>query len=248
MGFILIGIVGIIISFIRVIEIFSPKYTKAIKTVIICLSIVSILIGIINQYNKNQIERSSGKISSKTVETTEVRISLGSNTVIYDKKELIRGIDGIEAIYMLSPLQIGICIERNRLYVDCEIKNYQGKIIGKIKDNEWYTYYNSKDYILDRNYDKYGFEIIDDYGVPIIQIDYDRINENIKISGVFFNYERNAITVIYRESGFHYIGDNTLKDYPSYAVTISKNLKKIFEYPSKDFLGERKDNIKKSNQ
>jgi hypothetical protein len=67
------------------------------------------------------------------------------------------------------------------------------KIVANIKDNKWVL--NPNNYFR-RNYDKFALEVIDDYGVPILQIELVDLHEVI-INGIFI-----------MKTGYHISGAN----------------------------------------
>ncbi len=70
---------------------------------------------------------------------------------------------------------------RNGLLINAEVKSMDGKIMAELINNEWRV--NPHNYFK-LNFDKSGLEIIDDYNIPWLQIDY-LTPSSVKIGGVF---------------------------------------------------------------
>jgi hypothetical protein len=70
---------------------------------------------------------------------------------------------------------------RNGLLINAEIRSMDGKIMAELTDNEWRI--NPNNYFK-LNYDYSGLEVVDDYGIPWLQVDY-LTPSMLKIGGVF---------------------------------------------------------------
>ncbi len=96
---------------------------------------------------------------------------------------------------------------------------------------------NSPNNYYKRNYDKKGIEVIDNYGVPVMQLDF------IGKDSIFFGGAYRT------ESRLYILGDNGVTSYnadkmPSIDqyLKLGDNIKKIFKYPSDKNFGVRENN------
>jgi len=67
------------------------------------------------------------------------------------------------------------------LLISAIVHSLDGRVVARIIDNEWLVY--DKRY-LTRNFDSSAVEIIDDYGVPVLQVEFLAL-DTIRIGGVF---------------------------------------------------------------
>lgn len=67
------------------------------------------------------------------------------------------------------------------LLISAVVHDFEGKIVARILDNHWEVY---NERLVSRNFDSSSLEIIDSYGVPILQVEYLTPN-TIKVGGVF---------------------------------------------------------------
>lgn len=127
-----------------------------------------------------------------------------------------------------------IKISSEGLSVSALFRGLDGKIIAEINNNEWEI--NPNNYYK-RNYDKKGIEVIDNYGVPVMQLDF------IGKDSIFFGGAYRT------ESRLYILGDNGVTSYnadkmPSIDqyLKLGDNIKKIFKYPSDKNFGVRENN------
>lgn len=218
------------------------KIPKWIKGVIIIIIIPTILTGFyyLLEVNKEIIEQkkkaTSGIISTK-IDLNEkyVWIKVGSNQIRYQTEFLIDGkrFDPSVMLNLRGEYPIEFWLDETGIKIDATINSIDGKIVAQIKNNEWLI--NPNNY-FDRNYDKFGFEVIGEYGLPIIQIDATGNNE-IYIGGIY--YLENDLVIINKD-GVYRLGDTgSIKEVLNYA----KGMERIFKYPSDLHLSERQDSL-----
>ena len=86
---------------------------------------------------------------------------------------------------ILQPLgpNVAFAIRKTQegLLVSAIVRSVDGKVAARIVDNVWIVY--DKRYLL-RNFDSSAVEVIDDYDVPVFQIEYLFL-DTIKVGGVF---------------------------------------------------------------
>jgi len=74
----------------------------------------------------------------------------------------------------------------NGLLISAIVHSLDGKVIAKIQDNEWVL---NPDNYFRRNFDRSALEVIDDYDIPILQVEYWD-ESRIKIGGIFHLEEK----------------------------------------------------------
>lgn len=136
-----------------------------------------------------------------------------------------------------------------------------GKIVGEIFRNEWVQNVNNS---LRRNYDPHAIEIIDQSGIPVLQVEYANTNK-VSIGGFLLSdegYNINPSLTVSQRAQALYAMSWTVNDYPHYYIIaddgmISNDLpsdpvrrhelkskarailEPWFVYPSESHLGER---------
>jgi len=136
------------------------------------------------------------------------------DTVNFDIKQKLN-INNIDYPITLSKIN-------GRLFINAEIIDINKKLVGKIENNEWWNV-PPGDVVAERNYDALGYEVIDGYGVPVLQIQI--LNKNtIKIQGVFV--DKNELIAV-TDGGIDTEAAN-VETYRAYKHII----KQIFRYPS----------------
>jgi hypothetical protein len=239
-------IVGIIVSVIVV------KYDKKIPYI---LAILAGIVGIPNLYmdhikteKQKEIDTKQGRISATngqlnsfnsdiTIKKAEDNIKyftvrLGSNELNIPESELNSGTSVPLVVYNESdPMSHNITLRtfNNKIFINATVRSFEGKIVAKIINNEWQTSMVPQHY--DRNYDDKGFEIIDSYGVIVLQVSMN--NDQIKILGV--NDRETNKDFILNDSLVLYSPQEGINRY----IQLGKYIKPLFKYPSKDNIGVR---------
>jgi hypothetical protein len=158
-------------------------------------------------------------------------VSVGTITYGFTAQELSSGIDLVDKVIHIEnvTLPIQITFENNIIHVNATITDSNGQIIGKIRDNDWWSAnseYNPS--IWDRNYNSYAFELKDENDLPVLQV---LMGQQNKIE-IGFTLLAQGIP--------YYFGLNGTKlgvTHDDYATIHSSTL---FKYPSTDCLGELK--------
>jgi hypothetical protein len=132
-------------------------------------------------------------INSNTVAATTGALTPQNGGPVTDDAGYSMSFDGENSIMQFySPIgremlplgpNVPFWISKNRdgLLINAEVKSMDGKIMAELVNNEWRV--NPHNYFK-LNFDKSGLEIIDDYNIPWLQIDY-LTPSSLKIGGVF---------------------------------------------------------------
>lgn len=108
-------------------------------------------------------------------------------------------------------------------------KSFDSKVVAILEKNEWKI--NPNNY-FDRNYDNSSLEIIDEYNIPILQVEY--INEQtILIKGVF--YQDEDLIIVNDSSSIINNGKITF----DMILKQGKTINRMFRYPSSTHFGEK---------
>jgi len=91
---------------------------------------------------------------------------------------------------ILQPLgryaPFSISKDSNGLLISAIVRSLDGRIVAKIHNNEWIL--NPNNYFR-KNFDKSALEVIDEYDIPVLQIEY--LSENqLKLGGIFYLEEK----------------------------------------------------------
>jgi hypothetical protein len=121
------------------------------------------------QSNKNTIESYTGVGTDQTSQIFTVQLSEG---------------------VVLQPLgryaPFSISKDTNGLLISAVVRSLDGRIVAKIHNNEWVL--NPNNYFR-KNFDKSALEVIDEYDIPVLQIEY--LTENhLKLGGIFYLEEK----------------------------------------------------------
>ena len=204
---------------------------------------IAVLGGVWTNYGFNLKQKeetpSTGKISGKTLDGGKTYIlNLGNNPTTILGSQLNKGInlgDVLTQLFGKINAPIKIYEENNRILIDTTIYNEKNQTICQIVGNEWQFNPNSK---YDRNYSINAFEIINEKGIPVLQL-YLSDNE-IFIGGYF--YADNGSKLILTTEHLTYITPD------QQSFNENEMPKRLFEYPSSDHLGQLiRENLPRTN-
>lgn len=133
---------------------------------------------------------------SQQVGTLKTRYSqtgnsaFGSNTGVgMDQSSQLYTIQSSEGA-VLQPLgryaPFSVSEDSNGLLISAVVRSLDGRIVAKIHNNEWVL--NPNNYFR-RNFDKSALEVIDEYDIPVLQIEYLTKNQ-MKLGGIFYLEEK----------------------------------------------------------
>ncbi|MGB8490969.1 MAG: hypothetical protein WCE64_07910 [Bacteroidales bacterium] len=226
----------------KIIQYAGPAFCALIGTFIVILSISKIhSLELAIKHQEFKRSTTTGVITPADSVTSRlpkyITLQIGSNKVQVDKRNLINGNSlnpmevGITAIGLLSDFPIFVKLSKEgNLLVDCTFRDFSGKIVAEMTNNEWEI--NPNNY-FQRNYDSHGVEIIDQDGIFTLQIDLVD-NNTIKLGGVI----KDSYQV-------YFISDKTMRSWDYRLISkeeIIKNRKlvpKLFVYPAANNLGKR---------
>jgi len=237
---VIVEFILVVISVIAIAVEFRLKRPKTEK-IIVCV-ISGILVAVFGIYpllepeeGEVEIEETSvvhHEILQKGIPRTykELTFRMGSDMLDYydvdlSYPRLLQPFKNREYDY---PIEIWVD-ETGQLLISLIVRSIDGKIAGELFDNELVE--NPNNY-FDRNYTKYGVEVVDKDLRPVFQI---RIDETglVYIYGVFY-VEKDGEYLIVFISGSSYI----IGDYKLIREEIESRINiRAFEYPSSTNLG-----------
>lgn len=168
----------------------------------------------------------------------DVVIEVGSNTVIVSKRLLLGSspVDPFEFFMFPSPrLPVRLRIWQGRLLVSGTAQSWDGKVAAQLVDDEWEV--NPPPGTLDRNYDNSALEVIDAYGLPVLQVSMHA--DTLDVGGVFI---ADSSVELCSRTGLYTIDRPTTPDLLKHiAFSDSVALRLWFKYPSARHIGQRAD-------
>jgi len=169
------------------------------------------------------------KVSSEIV--SQVTVLIGTNTLNVNKGFVTNGRSFSPLTGLGSDLPLTFTLDQDgALMVSAKFKDFNGGIVGVIKNNEWEI--NPNNYFR-RNYDSRGLEVIDREGITKFQIEFIT-NEKIKIGGVF----RDSVNWLF-------VNDRTISVTDVRAIKKEEIIAKselipdMFKYPADKYFGVR---------
>ncbi len=171
---------------------------------------------------------------AEKVETTEelknkIRVYIGDMRATFDRSAFEEGKDVTDLISFNKTTPIKVRVKDDLIFVTATVTTIDGKIVSEIIDNEWRI--NPNNYFK-KNHDEYGFEVIDDYGITVLQVDY-RNKQTIYVAGVFYN---SGTMMICSPAGLIFNSIPSSIDELKKATSV---IKPIFKYTGKDSYGQR---------
>jgi hypothetical protein len=210
-------------------------------SVLIAISPVLFTVGWQERQDALSATRGEIKPAYTIDQSKSVYVELGGLGNDFNMTELANGIDLTRLFHVqqgnqtFSNFPIQITFVDNRLSISAEIRNSDNATVARIADNNWATTHPDNLLIWDRNYNSYAFEVIDQDKIPILQVLLAGQNRiligcNLLPQGIaaFFILNR----------GFSFFSDGKVPQ------DVIQNLRSstIFNYPSKEHLGEMTNN------
>lgn len=259
-------IINVIFFIILVLEIRSlcapEKVTvsKRNKIIILILSFFVVIAYNFHTFAKAPSSQQDGtlrpKDSRQYTANNKVATSVGTNqTLQLFTVQMDEGVI-VQPLGRYAPFSIKR--DSNGLLISAIIHSLDGKVIAKIQNNEWVL--NPNNYFR-KNFDKSALEVIDEYDIPVLQVEYLDGN-NIKMGGIFHLGEKETsemypdfpstpkeinpravisfrgVIMIMGEDGYSLINRNTS---PEELRIKARNIKPWFDYSKPKRLGIRKD-------
>jgi len=186
-----------------------------------------------DNYQKHQDEKKTtltGQLApkkNKDSASDKITIVLGNNVFsIISREDLINGVQ-LNILGKENPILIKQ--SKENILVSLTVRSINDrKIIAEIKDNEWEV--NPNNY-YQRNYDKSGLEVIDDFGNIVLQV-FSISPNSLTINGIFAQKDR---ILIVDNQGRRPMNSNP--NDPANKLFLGR----LFKYPSKTHLGQRQE-------
>lgn len=231
-------IIIILVFFLAIIELAKDKYFEGkvpswLIFLIIILLLSAAMINIVitkQEEEEKKYSKYSGLISGE----------LKNKSIIYPvinfggaKFVLTGGSNALPFKHLGKPIiddPIEVWIENNELKISAVVRDESGKIMSKLKANEWQVNPNN---VLDRNFDKNAVEVINEKGEVILQADFN--GKEVNFAGIFTRQDGWKVAVGPAPSGE---GGMFVFTPPNEDIKVSFN--KIFRYPSEQHPGERR--------
>ena len=130
--------------------------------------------------------------------------------------------------------QVKLSFKNGKVLLSADIISSDGKTIAYVKNNEFKVNEKNESY-FESNRDEYGLEIIDQFNLPVLQIEFlDRYT--IKIAGLFFAQNNITYATDYGKIGFK---PDEYEAYTDEIRSLLKKQQKLFLYPSELHSGQR---------
>lgn len=184
-------------------------------------------------------------LDSKLSDNDNINVLFGQNITVAPIKKLKEG-KGLP-FSLGSMLAIFLKIDNNNKFLfNIQVFDIEENLIAEIINNNWRS---NKNYVSKFNYDESGFEVMDNKGRIVLNIDLIS-NNTILIQGIWLNQEKQICLI--GSKGFVLIPAKTPeyeaalkakqnKDYNTYIKeSINKvQIKQLFEYTGKHWLHRR---------
>jgi hypothetical protein len=200
----------------------SKQYSRKTRAILIILAFIISYCGAIYilQDQTNKLAHStSGTISS------DVRypcVIAGTNHFNVGPNGEVNPLSLFYLGTIFDPM-LRLKLEKGYLKVSTIIRDEDGKYLAGIVDNNWDT--AAQPLILDKNFDKNAFEVIDSYKKVMLQV--SLAGDCANVSGIFYGPGGEATVIA---------GDRITRLVPDKTHNI---IEPIFVYPSTEHLGER---------
>lgn len=200
--------------------------------------IIAFLIPIIKSYQDYIIAEElaiDGTIYPENHQDTKtVTIYYGGNTFSFSRNNSLENKDFYIPMKLdESDKDFIFRISEKGFFVSTIIRSFDMEIIAEIENNEWKL--NPNNYFR-RNYDESSLEVIDNYGIPVLQIE-NFNNEKIRINGVFIS--SNYLRLVSKDGLTRLKFDKNMRTKSNYLSLLKNhNIEKWFIY-KKNRIGQR---------
>ena len=225
---IVIGVLGrIALYFLKP----ETKFFIILSILVVSIGGVIAITDLYKKYEANKKSALSGKLNAKVDDShsDKVTLLLASNTLDISKNFFIDG-RPIRPFKILCGLDypITIVLKNDNIFITARVSSLDGRTVAELNNNEWSV--NPNNY-FDRNYNGSTLEVIDEYSIPILQI--ELVNQNtVRIGGVF--YDGNRLIII--SEHLKIVGGPMSEEK---ILEGCRDLKRIFAYPSNQHFGEK---------
>ena len=185
------------------------------------------------QINKVEPNLEDFRLPEKTENIDElknkIRVYIGDMRATFDRSAFEEGKDVTELINFNQTTPIKVRVKDDIIIVTATVTTPDGKIVSEIVNKEWRI--NPNNYFK-KNHDEHGFEVIDEYGITVLQVDYLN-KQTIYVAGVFYN---SGTMMICSPSGLIFTPIPTSVDELKRVTGV---IRPIFKYVGKDSYGHR---------
>jgi len=129
---------------------------------------------------------------------------------------------------------LDVSLDKEHIKVSAKILSSDGKLAVQITDNEWEINPNT---VYRKNFDKRGLEVIDNHGLPVLQV--DLLDKHTLTVAGFFESEGNAICVT--DTGFLRVPLSEVNEHSAQMASMLKSQDLMFRYPADKHFGQRTD-------
>lgn len=224
----------------------SKDLSRKITIVLVILSIGLAVTSIVLEWRSENVkakDKAKQATSGKLEDVTGSRISQGARLVNVEI-----GSSGAIFAHIMNPdlnsfrllggfnfanefkFPIWFAIDGTKIRVSADIRDSEGSMIAKMKDNEWQI---NEGNTFDRNYTDDALEVINNNDEVVLQV--ELLNDRVRIQGKFFDKE-GLVWMIYGVPGKS--GGAISRSKPGSVLTKIK-ISRIFLYPSSLHFGER---------
>jgi hypothetical protein len=171
-------------------------------------------------------------------------VRLGGFNMGFSWQNLVSGIN-ISSLLMTcneDSIPLSIRLKNGKIMLSCKFYNLNDEVVGEIMDNNWTLNPNS---LFMRNFDDYAIEVIDNYGVIVMQV---RVEENnIIINGVvhcsnlvFICNEGSSYNLDKSPGAKKHMIELTGKTFKDAYLEKGREIERIFVYSGDDWIGKRR--------
>src|SRR5262249_43973765 len=161
-------------------------------------------------------------------------VKLGGNTFnYYVRADSVGYIDVLSnaGLPWLSALACYVTLRNGRLLVSIDARSWDGRLAGRLRDNEWQTS-NSN---FDRNFNDRALEIIDQYGLPVLQVMLET-SRTVRVQGFLFTPD--GVAVVDTGGIFTMHLPRSMRELEELKEGAGKSVRPWFRYPSKEHPSE----------
>ena len=187
----IINVILFIILILGIWSLYAPEKSPVSKRIVISLLILNFIVAIIYNFHTFAQDPSSQQVGTlkpkyskpyKTNNKVATRVGVNQTSQLFNV-QMDEGVI-VQPLGRYAPFSIKRVSKG--LLISAIIHSLDGKVIAKIQNNKWVL--NPNNYFR-KNFDKSALEVIDEYDIPVLQVEYLDGN-NIKMGGVFHLEEK----------------------------------------------------------
>jgi len=193
----IINAILLLILVLGIWSLYAPEKSPVSKRIAISALFLSFIIAIVNNFHTFAQDPFSQQVGTLKPKYTRTHRDSDENytSVGVDQSSQVYTVQMSEGV-IVQPLgrYAPFSIRRAKdggLLISAIIHSLDGKVIAKIQNNNWVL--NPNNYFR-KNFDKSALEVIDEYDIPVLQVEYLDGN-NIKMGGVFHLEEKETLEI-----------------------------------------------------